>query len=220
MTGIGVALRSHRVRYGATLWMVCIAVALSATGCSLLRRPLPERQQFVLEAARPDVVPTPAAGPLVLLRPFRPSPRLDGPRFVYRLGTERFVSDFYHVFWSVPEDLVADQARRWLDASGLFGAVVDGATTARPAYLLEGALAELYADFSTGSPANAVIAMRFALIDVARVPTAVSFHRDYTAETVAASDAPEDIVRAWNTGLAEILTSFERDLRSHLDASR
>jgi hypothetical protein len=193
---------------------------LSETGCSLLRRPLPERQQFVLEATRTVVAPTLAEGPLVLLRPFRPSPRLDGPRFVYRLGPERFVSDFYHVFWNVPEDLVADQTRRWLDASGLFGAVVDGATTARPAYLLEGALAELYADFSGGSPARAVIAVRFALIDVRHVPTAVAFHRDYRAEMPATSDAPEEIVRGWNAGLAEILTSLETDLRAQRERSR
>ncbi len=214
MTRVGVTLRRFAGRRRVAGVAIAMLLAAGTAGCSLLRTPLPERQQFVLEAPRAEAAPALAGGPLVLMRPFRPSPRLDGPRFVYRLGPDRFVSDYYHVFWNVPEDLVADQVRRWLDASGLFGAVVDGATTARPAYLLEGALSELYADFSPGDPARAVIALRVALIDVGRVPTSVVFHRDYRAEIGAASDAPEDIVRGWNEGLAQILTGFETDLRA------
>lgn len=194
--------------------LACLALAgLALAGCgSLLAQGYPEKRQYVLEAPRPDAPPARRVGGSLVLRPFRTSPRLDGVKFVYRTGDERYESDFYHVFWTAPEALLGDQTGRWLEASALFESVWDVRSVVPPALMLEGAVIDLYADYRAAGPPVAVLSLGFALVDVERVPPGVVFHERYRAETPAAEDTPEAIVRAWSEALADVLTRFESDL--------
>lgn len=188
-------------------------LALVATGCgSLLARTYPEKSQYVLEAIRPAGPPAPRIGTSLVVRPFRASPRLDGAKFVYRVGDEQYASDFYHVFWTAPESLVGDQTGRWLAASGLVDSVFDTRSVVPPALMLEGGVVDLFADQRASGPPVAVMTLSFALVDVQQALPAVVFHEQYHAEVPAADDSAEALVTAWNAALRELLARFEADL--------
>jgi ABC-type uncharacterized transport system auxiliary subunit len=198
-------------RIAAVVGWVAASALLAACGPLLAKR-FPEKQQFVLEAQRPEDPHATQVGKSLVVRPFRASPRLDGVKFVYKTGSGTYESDFYHVFWTAPEAMIADEARRWLEASGLFGSVWDARSVLPPALMLEGGVLELYADYTTGGPPHAILAVSFALVDVEQPIPTVAFHADYRSDVAAKADTPEAIVAAWNAALGDVLTRFETDL--------
>jgi len=203
---------------------VVAAVAAGGLGCAdLVSRPAVEKKQYVLEARRdgnapsprgPGDAPSPRGAGVLELAAFRVSPRAAGTRFVYRTGDDRYDSDFYHVLWAAPQVLVADETRRWLAAAGLFEDVLEAGSAVPPTFVLEGALSDLYGDFRPGETPRAVIAMRFALVDVRGRTPRVVMSREYLVETPIPDASPDVLAAGWNTGLSRILTELEADLRA------
>lgn len=197
-------------RLAAVLLLACGATLV---GCSTLSRPAVEKWQYVLEARRETSEPSRADGGVLDVRTFRVSPRIDGTRFVYRTGAERYESDFYHVFWASPQALVADETRRWLASAGVFEDIPESGSAVPPTHLLEGALAELHGDYRPGETPRAVIGLRFSVVDVRGKQPRVLLARDYGAEVPLEAADPDLLVAGWNTGLRRILAELEADLR-------
>jgi hypothetical protein len=193
---------------------LALALALGALGCSVLRREYPERQQFVIEASRPESSDPPARGLVLGVTRFRTSPLLSGTNFVYRTGEQTYESDFYNVFWTLPSAMVANQAGKWLRESGIFSNVVDPTSTTPRAYALEGAVDELYGDFRNPSQPAAVIGLRFALVDVRGPEPKLLFHRDYSVSRPIPAATPKALAAGWSEALSEILTALEADVRA------
>ncbi len=197
---------------------VAVAAALfagaSALGCGgLLSRQYPERRQFVIEATRPERASAPAGAPVLAVMRFRTSAVVTGTSFVYRTEAQTYESDFYDVLWTSPQAMLADDVRRWLAASGLFGAVLDARSLAPRAYLLDGAVEELYGDHRDPAEPRAVLGLRFALLDVRGAEPKIVFHAGYAASPAIADASPEALAAGWGDALREILGRLEADLR-------
>lgn len=191
-----------------------VIVAVGATGCVSLDRPVVEKRQYVLEARRSGDAPATPRGGVLDVRTFRASPRSAGTKFVYRTADDVYESDFYRVFWAPPTALVADEVRRWLAASGVFEDVLEPGSAVEPSYLLEGAISDLYGDFRPGETPRAVLGVRVALVDVRNRASRIVLSRDYAAEVALPAADPDLLVEGWNTALRRILEELETDLRA------
>ncbi|MFA4944075.1 MAG: ABC-type transport auxiliary lipoprotein family protein [Lentisphaeria bacterium] len=195
------------------------ALLLAAAGClGGLRREMPLKQSYLLEARRPADAQPPAAPAVpewLRIQPFRATAGQEGKGLPYRLDDLRGRRESLHEFASPPAALLTQQARDWLGAARLFAGVVapGGATAA--AYSLEGVLHEIGADLRGDEP-TAVLELQFTLVDERSPSFAVRRQARYR-ETLPLPDAtPATVVRGLDQALARILARLEADLRQEL----
>ncbi len=133
----------------ALLLALPMTAGLAACGSVLPNRPYVETLRFPFTATRSG--PPAGAGRRVLLvRLMRAAPGMEtrGLRSIRPDGTE--IVDFYSEWTAPPADLAEESLRRWLSASGLFGAVVAQGTRASADFTLECELTALVADLGQG----------------------------------------------------------------------
>jgi cholesterol transport system auxiliary component len=230
---------SGRLRAAAALALLALL-----GGClDGLRRAPPQKQRFMLQlesgAAAPSAPTTgaaagsaalaasgtapalagasaaPALGSLRLER-VRVSPVFDHKSFVYRLGENRFETDYYREFFSPPGVLLQEALRQWLASSGLFSVAERGAGP-EPRWLLEADLEQLYADLREPAAPRAVLALDVRVRD-ARTDT-LAFEKRYAQQESAADASPDALIAAWNRALGAALGALGGELRTALDSS-
>ena len=117
---------------------------LALAGCGLATRPYAERRQWPLDIHRPQALPPRAGGKVLLVRGFVAGPGMEarGLQSVQADGSIR--TEFYEE-WSVPPAQGVEEAvRGWLEAAGLFAAVIGPGSRLAPDLVLEGALDALW----------------------------------------------------------------------------
>ena len=127
------------------LWPLLAASMMLPAGCSL-RQKAPLKFTYLVEASRPGETRHGAGKRALRLRSLGVAPPYEERGFVYRTSDLGYESDFYHEFLVTPRAMLTEQARQWLDASGLFSAVIDPASKAEATHSLEGHVSALYAD--------------------------------------------------------------------------
>ncbi len=201
--------------FGASA-VLSLSAALAAVGCISMERAYPIKRQYVLGVSRSgERLPKPLAG-AVKVRQFSISVRFDGREFVYRIGDVAYESDFYNEFLASPASMLTEEARQWLEASGIFANAVDTGSGAAAVYVLEGNVPRLYGDYADQTTPRAVLEIQFFLIDNRTDAGAVVFHKTYAAAEPIASRNPAELVKGWNGCLEKILTELEEDLRAAL----
>ncbi|WP_431281886.1 hypothetical protein ACQW02_21170 [Humitalea sp. 24SJ18S-53] len=198
-------------------------------GCSVLDRPYVETLRYPLQPARPAAMPVamPASAvrggrprrPTLMIRGLRAAPGLDarGLRVIRADGTERL--DPYAEWVGPPNELVEEQLRRWLAASGLFGGIVAQGTRARTDLVLEGEVTALEADLRDGQSRAGIAVLLLAGDDggggrvvgqwavIGRAPLPASTNPD--------GPPPGAIAASGTEALAGALTALEDALRAH-----
>ncbi len=144
---------------------------------------------------------------------FRVSPAFEREGFVYRLDEARWDSDLFHVFARPPGTLARQGAGEWLDASGLFTAVVGATDPTVVDWILEGRIQRFYADLRADP--QVVVEASFTLLDSRSTQLDAVFRSEYGVTRPAAGSEPADLVEAWSGAWAEVLTSLEADLRAY-----
>lgn len=140
-----------------------LALPLLAAGCSLLPdRPYLDRERFVLAPRRPGPPAARRTPRTILVRTLRGAPAMDrrGLRSVRADGTETL--DFYAEWAAAPLDATEQALRDWLNATGLFTAVLAPGTRAEPGLIMEAELTELTAFVDDG---EARAALSVVLLD-------------------------------------------------------
>lgn len=194
--------------------MPCALLALAliaGPGCAL-RQPEPPREVF---GFAPDVPkrPAPSNGPVLAVRLIESAPMFENQSFVYRTGEFDWTSDFYRIFGNSPSAQITIITRRWLADSGIFSAVSIPGLSPGKSWHLEGYVEELFVDFRNPGDPDAVLTIRFALYSprAAALNEMLLFKR-YAARKPVQGRNGGDIMRAWDSALAEILTSLAKDL--------
>jgi len=203
------------MRHEIALTCGVVLLALGAAGCGIFSsdNPVDTRRFFLLETVRPGRVDPPDAGPTLAVRRLQMSPRFDEKELVYRTSDFAYESDYYNQFLNAAGALIAEQTRRWVARAGLFAAVVSSGSDVLPTHVIEGNVTALYGDFR-GDSARGVLGIELFLIHAeADDGPAVVFHKDYRAAVDLSARTAEALVEAYNTGLGQILTEFEKDLR-------
>ncbi len=156
-----------------------VLTALSVAGCSVLpSQAYLQRRDWPLSVSRPQALPSRRGGRILLARTVQAGPGLEGRglRTLEQDGSER--TSFYEQWAVPPAEAVDDDLRRWLAASGLFGAVVAPGSRLQADLVLEGELTVLRADLGNGT---AQAALAVVLIDQHPTPARVLLQRTETA---------------------------------------
>jgi len=200
----------------AMLCTVSLALGTALVGCGLPGKQTDQRRFFMLEAIRRGETTPPETAHLVTVKRFGMSERFADRELVYRTGEVTYEPDYYNQFLAPASTMVAEQTHRWLGDAGLFAAVIGTGSDVLPTHVIEGNVTQLYGDVRDAETGTARMAVEFFVLDVAGGgEPAVAFHGQYAAQTpLAPPFSSEGLVKAYNANLAEILTSFETDLRT------
>lgn len=183
-------------------------------GCSLFGKKEELPANYTLEVERVLERPSPQAAEQVLeVAPFRIAPRYRDRIWVYREGDSWYRAQEEQAFLIPPQLLVTEQISKYLNRSGLFGAVVQGESRLQVTHLLEGAVTALYGDFSDPVVPRAVMEIQFFLIDPLVEPPKTLLQTGFRTEAEVSDTTPRALIRGWNDGLESILQNFENDLR-------
>ncbi len=172
-------------------------------GCSVLPRPAyVQRSTWPLSLYPAEQHPARAHGKVLLVRDFQAAPGLDqlGVQWLNPDGSIHV--DFYNQWEVTPARAAADNARRWLAASGLFAAVVtpDSGITADLA---------LTADLTTFIADPRILQARASLaitvLNQAVVPARVVTQRSLSATARMTTDTPAGVVEAQRGALVGLM---------------
>ncbi|MDR3037927.1 MAG: PqiC family protein, partial [Candidatus Adiutrix sp.] len=135
----------------------------------------------------------------------------DGRALVYRLGPDRYESDFYNEFLAPPARLLADAETERLTRTSRRLRVTTTPGLALAEFGLETRLEALYGDY-TRTPPQAVLTLRFTLNDLRPVATRVVLDRTYPCLRPLAEETPSGLVAAFRLCLADTLDELALDL--------
>ena len=191
--------------------LVAVIAFLAAPGCSL-KQAAPVKSTYLIEAVRSVQAKSSKDSGTLRVRALQVSEPFDGRGFIYRTGESSFEADFYHEFLVPPAALLTVQVRRWLEASGKFGAVVDSASKADASRSLEGNVTALYGDYREPSAPKAVLEIQFLLLNNRESAPQIGFHTAYRRSVPLDGRGSEALTRAWSGALTQVLTTLEADL--------
>lgn len=189
---------------------ICL-VALLLGGCVNLGRSYPEKHYYVLEAVPPGETHAPIPGTVLQVRRFRVSPAFEGKELVYRTNDVRYEGDYYNEWFVLPNAMITQQVMIWLKEAGPFQYVRDSSGPLPATHMLEGTLTALYGDYRA-SPAKAVLAVQFFLLQETSPQVEVLWHQEYRKEVEVREQKPEALLSGWNEALRLILSALDEDL--------
>ena len=192
--------------------VVLAAFAVTLVGCA---RDSYDKQCYLLGAARErGPVETRIDGALEVRR-LSVDAAFAGKCFVYRVDEHEYEPDYYHQFLVPPGIMLTNKTRQWLADCGLFERVLPADTRLEPTYTLEGSVAALYGDFTDESTPQAVLEIRYFLLNSDSAAETVVFAEAYRAVTPIPERTAAAFVAALDNCLTEILTKLEADLENH-----
>ena len=193
-------------------FMTCLFALTLTSGCAGLKRAYPDKEKFAFETHRNAEKVTTFTNHVLAVRTFSPAPIHKGSEFVYRKGNNEYISDYYRLFFSSPEALIAAQTAQWISSSGLFGDVVPLSSRIAPDLVLEGSLTALYGDLSDRIHPRAVLGLDLLLVDEARGMSRIVFHKSFRQDIPLKDATPTCLMDGWNQALTLILSDLEQHL--------
>lgn len=180
-------------------------LALSACGSLLPRQRYIPRINWPLNPPPSVALPSPAAGPVLLVRDLIAAPGFD-QQGIQALQPDGSITVDYYNLWAAPPAQATTQAlQTWCLASGAFSAVVSPGSRLTPNLILEGALTELVADLGTNQ-ARATLTLVVIRPSAGLGATALPLDQArLTGTEPLASQSIADQVAAQRTALADVL---------------
>ncbi|MCU0915440.1 MAG: ABC-type transport auxiliary lipoprotein family protein [Planctomycetes bacterium] len=198
------------------LLLVSLSLALLVlSGCSSGSQTA-DRTYYILEATRTGAPVAADRNASLRVRRLNVDEVYATRQLVYRLDEFRYESDYYHQFLVLPGVMLTDETRDWLADSGLFARVSSLGSRYESTYALEGNIQGLYADFTNRAAPQAVVEIRFFLLNDADAEPTVLLSETYKAASPIAARSAEAVVAALSQSLAQILTRLEADLQKVL----
>ena len=191
---------------------VALATLAELAGCSVLPRPSYVQQtQWPLTVQRPQALPAPAHGKVLLVRDVTPAPGLDQRGLQWLEPNGSVHVDFYNQWAVSPPAGVTTDLQQWLAGSGLFDAVVGASSGLAPDLILDTELTQFIAD-----PRNmtAHAAAQITLINAHSVPSRVVLQRTVTGEARLPTDNPQGVADGLRSALAALLGRVQAALAS------
>ena len=201
-------------RLGLHRLIFLLAAVVLASAC--LSQPHPVKNVYGLMAEPADqAAQRPANRRTLLVGTVTAAAGFDNRALVYRVGEDRFETDFYNEFLAPPARLLADQTAQYLDDRSRRVRVVKTPGLVIAHYGLETYLECLYGDF-TVEPPVAVLGIRFAVNDLRGSQPRILIDVTYRQTVPLAAKGPDALVAAMNEGLNLILTDLNLDLEKNI----
>ena len=178
-----------------------------------LSRPAVVKHYYLLEAA-PAPSDTPAQFPVpIKINGFEVAPPFEDRSFVYRVGEQRYESDFYDEFFVAPRAMVTSLIADWLGARHIFAAALPPTSTLDAPYAMEGLVTSMYVDLRQQSQPTAVFALQVFVTRVGPHERRIVLERAYRHEFALSAHDPKSYADGLSQAFQLCLADLERDLR-------
>ena len=127
---------------------------------------------------------------------------------VYRLGDQRYEKDFYNVYSALPNEMVGNATRQWMNNAQIFAMTVGQGNSFFPYYVLQTSVEEFYGDYRVRP--EAVVSVEFFLTstDPKKRDPVIGKNR-FTKRIALKDNTPQALVLGQQEALAQILKEYE-----------
>jgi ABC-type uncharacterized transport system auxiliary subunit len=185
---------------------VFIAAALSA--CSLPKRPALETSSWMVAPERTGAPYKPRSDLWLKMGSSSTAPPFDGKSLVYRLGDLRYEKDFYNTYSALPNEMVGNATRQWLNNAQIFSMTVGQGNSFFPYYILQTSIEELYGDYRVRPEAVVTIEFFLTATDPQKRNPVIGKNR-YSKRVALKDNTPQALVQGQQEALAQILKEYE-----------
>ena len=183
-----------------------IAAALSA--CSLPKRPALETSSWMVAPERTGTPYKPRSDLWLKMGSASTAPPFDGKSLVYRLGDQRYEKDFYNTYSALPNEMVSNATRQWLNNAQIFSMTVGQGNSFFPYYILQTSIEEFYGDYRVRPEAVVTIEFFLTATDPQKRNPVIGKNR-YTKRVTLKDNTPQALVLGQQEALAQILKEYE-----------
>ncbi|OWS71363.1 hypothetical protein CBI30_07970 [Polynucleobacter aenigmaticus] len=183
-----------------------IMTALSA--CSLPKRPALEAASWMVAPERTGAPYKPRTDLWLKMGPVTTTPPFDGKSLIYRLGDQRYEKDFYNIYSALPNEMVGNATRQWMNSAQIFSMTVGQGNGFFPYYILQISVEEFYGDYRVRP--EAVVSVEFFLTatDPQKRNPVIGKNR-YTKRIALKDNTPQALALGQQEALAQILKEYE-----------
>jgi hypothetical protein len=140
------------------------------------------------------------------------SPLFQSRSFTYRTAENAYEQDPYAGFLISPERAIGESIRASMQASGVFGRVVESGSGLMPTLVAEVSVNELYGDFRKSSQLVGKMEIHFICYEVKDgAPGRIVLNRVCAQETPLARKTPDALMAAWDNDLHEIMQEISSE---------
>jgi len=201
----------------SALSSIVVLLSLLLSGCSMLKLGSSyDKHFFVLEADHQEKPAASDGKEILIVRKLTIDSSFKFKGLIYRNAEHEYKTDFYNEFLVPPASMITEQTRNWLSQSGLFRTVLESASYMEATYALEGNILSLYGDYRNAASPKAVMEISFFLIGTASSEPSIALAEKYKAAIDLQGEETEDLIKAFDACLEQILAELERDIEEAL----
>jgi hypothetical protein len=188
--------------------LLLLALLGLLSGC--LSRPQLHTQTFAFDPPADSIWKSAAqSARVVSIRSLRVAAPFDDRSLVYRTGDFSYVEDPYAEFLVSPSESLRPPIRSWMVQSDLFQDVVEPGSALKPNTMVEITVLELYGDFRPGTKPEAVLTLRFVLLESPNgIPGKLEFQGEYSRRVLLKARNAKALMAGWNEALEQILVQL------------
>jgi hypothetical protein len=200
-------MRVQNIKYFSRFAAI-IFVMIAVGACSLPKQSALETTSWMIAPERTGTPYKPRTDLWLKMGPASTTPPFDGKSLVYRLGDQRYEKDFYNIYSVLPNEMVSNATRQWLNSAQIFSMTVGQGNSFFPYYVLQTAIEEFYGDYRVRPEAVVTIEFFLTVTDPQKRNPVIGKNR-YTKRVALKDNTPQALVLGQQEALVQILKEYE-----------
>lgn len=191
-----------------TKFAAVVLMMSALTACSLPKRPALETSSWMVAPERTGVPYKPRSDLWLKMGSVSTTPPFDGKSMVYRLGDQRYEKDFYNTYSALPNEMISNATRQWLNHAQIFSMTVGQGNSFFPYYNLQTSVEEFYGDYRVRPEAVVTVEFFLTATDPKKHNPVIGKNR-YTKRVALKDNTPQALALGQQEALAQILKEYE-----------
>lgn len=191
-----------------TQFAACLVIVTALSACSLPKRPALETSSWMVAPERTGTPYKPRTDLWLKMGSVSTAPPFDGKSLVYRLGDQRYEKDFYNIYSALPNEMVSNATRQWLNNAQIFSMTVGQGNSFFPYYNLQVSVEEFYGDYRVRPEAVVTVEFFLTATDPQKRNSVIGKNR-YTKRVALKDNTPQALTLGQQDALAQILKEYE-----------
>jgi len=191
-----------------TQFAACLVIVTALSACSLPKRPALETSSWMVAPERTGTPYKPRTDLWLKMGSVSTAPPFDGKSLVYRLGDQRYEKDFYNIYSALPNEMVSNATRQWLNNAQIFSITVGQGNSFFPYYNLQVSVEEFYGDYRVRPEAVVTVEFFLTATDPQKRNPVIGKNR-YTKRVALKDNTPQALTLGQQDALAQILKEYE-----------
>lgn len=202
-------IKTQMMKYSRlTQFAACLVIVTALSACSLPKRPALETSSWMVAPERTGTPYKPRTDLWLKMGSVSTAPPFDGKSLVYRLGDQRYEKDFYNIYSALPNEMVSNATRQWLNNAQIFSMTVGQGNSFFPYYNLQVSVEEFYGDYRVRPEAVVTVEFFLTATDPQKRNPVIGKNR-YTKRVALKDNTPQALTLGQQDALAQILKEYE-----------